>query len=178
MVEAVVNPLIRKYEIKRYQSLLLTIISGFFMGIIFCFNNSGSLIDGLATWVTGIWQMIIGIFELVGSILIWKCYDELAEFNNKYSALKWNKWFKYLCLIVIPVIIMINLLFAFYKLFNDISDNPFIFLTVGITMGAVSVLLFTFIFTHYNNIKITVAKLSNKIWKRKDKLTTSDFIEK
>ncbi|WP_342276147.1 hypothetical protein [Spiroplasma endosymbiont of Nebria brevicollis] len=96
--------------------------------------------------------------------------DELAEFNNKYSAIKWHKWFKYLYLIVIPVIILIHLGFAFYKLFNDINANPFVFFTIGITMGAVSVLLFTFIFIYYNNIKTTIVKLNNKILKRKDSL--------
>lgn len=133
IAEVVVNPLISCYGIKRYQALLITIISSFILSLVFCFNNSGALIDGIAVWVTGIWQMIIGVIELIGVIIIWKCYDSLQQFNNQYSWIKWNKGFKYLCLIVIPIIILINLGFALYQLINIIISNPFIFLTIGLT---------------------------------------------
>ncbi|WP_338974560.1 sodium-dependent transporter [Spiroplasma endosymbiont of Tricholauxania praeusta] len=169
IAEAVVNPLISCYGIKRYQALLIMIISSFMLGLIFCFNNSSPLIDGLAIWVTGIWQMIIGICELIGVILIWKCYDSLKEFNNQYSWVKWNKGFKYLCLILIPTIILINLVFALYQLINNIISNPFIFLTIGLTLGAITVLLFTLIFTFWNNIKIYFIKINNTLFKQKTK---------
>lgn len=139
------------------------------LGLIFCFNNSGALIDGIAVWVTGIWQMIIGIIELISVIIIWKCYDTLQEFNNQYSWIKWNKGFKYLCLIIIPIIILINLVVALYQLINNIISNPFIFLTTGLTLGAFAVLLFTVIFTFWNDIKIFFTKISNKLCKRKGK---------
>lgn len=169
MIEAVVNPLISRYTIKRYQALLMTIIGAFALSLIFCFNNSSSLIDGLAVWVAGIWQMIIGIFELIGVIMIWKCYDNLQAFNNQYSWIKWNKGFKYWCLIVVPIIIFINLGLACYQLITNIISNPFIFLTIGLTMGAIIVLLFTLLFTFWNNIKIFFIKITHKLFKHKIK---------
>lgn len=162
MTETVVNPLISSYNVKRYQALLITIISSFGFGLIFCFNNSSALINGLAVWVAGIWQMIIGIFELIGVIIFWKCYDELQTFNNQNSAIKWNKGFKYLCLIIIPIIIAINLAFAIFQIITNIMINPFVYLTIGMTMGAISVLIFTIIFTYWNNIKCFFIK-SKKI---------------
>lgn len=176
IAEVVVSPLISCYGIKRYQALLITIVSSFMLGLIFCFNNSGALIDGIAVWVTGIWQMIIGIIELIGVIMIWKCYDNLQQFNNQYSWIKWNKGFKYLCLIIIPIIISINLVFAFYQLINNIIINSFVFLTIGLTLGAFAVLLFTTIFTFWNNIKLSFAKISNRLSKQKNKIKKKEVI--
>lgn len=121
--------------------------------------------------------MIIGIFELIGVIMFWKCYDNLQEFNNKYSWVKWNKSFKYLCLIIIPLIILINLVFALYQLINNISSNPFIFLTVGLTLGAITVLVFTSIFTFWNNIKLYFVKINNKLFKRKERKIKTNIID-
>lgn len=175
IAEVVVNPLISCYGIKRYQALLITIISSFILSLIFCFNNSGALIDGIAVWVTGIWQMIIGIIELISVIIIWKCYNALQEFNNQYSWIKWNKGFKYLCLIIIPIIILINLGFALYQLINNIISNPFIFLTIGLTLGGFAVLLFTAIFTFWNNIKLYFTKINNKLYKQKTKTNITEI---
>lgn len=122
--------------------------------------------------------MIIGIFELVGVIIIWKCYDQLQIFNNQYSWIKWNKSFRYLCLIVIPIIIFINLVFACYQLINNIIDNPFIFLAIGLPIGAITVLLFTAIFTFWNNIKISFIKINNKLFKQKIKVNNSKISNK
>ncbi|MDQ7982900.1 MAG: sodium-dependent transporter [Spiroplasma sp.] len=168
MLESIVNPLIPELKIKRSKLIIGTIVTSLLVDILFIFNNSSVLIDGLSTWVAGIWQMIIGIFELIGVAWIWKIYPELREFNNKKSWFKWDKYgFRILCLVFIPVIIALNLGFAFYQLINNIQDNIFVFLTIGTTLGAFVTLIVTAIFTYHLNIKNQANKLKNKIFKNK-----------
>lgn len=161
MIEAVVNPLETEWKIKRYQALIIVFIASMLIDILFIFNNSAALVGGLASWVAGIWQMIIGIFELIGIAVIWKCYPELSAFNNKKSWFKWDKYvFRYVfCLVIIPLIIALNLGFALYQLVENIKVNPLVFLTVGTTIGAFSALLFTFIFTYFQEIKTFINKI-------------------
>lgn len=165
MLEAVVNPLEGQWKIKRYKIIILIITISIFVDILFIFNNSAALIDGLATWVAGIWQMIIGIFELIGVMWLWKCYPELQEHNNKTSWFKWNNFFRMFCLIVIPSLIALNLSFAFYQLVLNIQANIFVFLIVGTTIGAFVTLLVTAIFTYYqeiNSLWLKIKKVSTK----------------
>ncbi|MBE4704267.1 sodium-dependent transporter [Spiroplasma platyhelix] len=167
MLEGVVNPLETEWKIKRYKIIIGIIVLSILVDIVFIFNNSAALIDGLAIWVAGIWQMIIGIFELIGVMWLWKCYPEIAQHNNETSWFKWNKYiFRILCLVVIPIIIAVNLGFAIYQLILNIEANMFIFLTVGTTIGAFVTLAVTFIFTYYQEIKSHSQKLKARITKQ------------
>ncbi|MGL5268302.1 MAG: sodium-dependent transporter [Spiroplasma sp.] len=160
MLETVVNPLEIEWKIKRYKIIILIIVISILVDILFIFNNSAALIDGLATWVAGIWQMIIGIFELIGVMWLWKCYPQLAEHNNKTSWFKWDKYiFKYFCLFIIPTIIVLNLGFAFYQLILNIQINSFVFLTIGTTIGTFVTLMVTAIFTYYQEISFVWQKI-------------------
>lgn len=167
MLETVINPLESEWKIKRYKAIISIIAISIIIDLIFIFNNSASLINGLAAWVAGIWQMIIGIFELIGISWLWKCYPELAKFNNKNSWFKWDKyWFKTLFLFIIPIIIALNLGFAFYQLILNIQNNIFIFLIIGTTIGAFMTLIVTSIFTYYQNITTFFQQIKNIVTKK------------
>lgn len=153
MLEAVVNPLETEWKINRAKIIILIITLSVLVDILFVFNNSAALIDGLATWVAGIWQMIIGIFELIGVMWIWKRYPEIKQFNNNSSWFKWDKYvFRSLCLVLIPIIIALNLGFAFYNLGLNLQNNLFVFLT-GTIIGTVVALGLTSVFTFFPNVK-------------------------
>lgn len=174
MLEAVVNPLETEWKIKRYQGIIFVIAISMLVDILFIFNNSAALIDGLSTWVAGIWQMIIGIFELIGVMWLWKCYPKLAAHNNKTSWFKWDKyWFRIFCLVVIPVIIALNLGFAFYQLGINMQNNAFVYVT-GTFIGAFVTLAMTAIFTYYQEIKLTYQKVKAKITKQPIEQTVTD----
>lgn len=159
ILEAVVNPIETEWKIKRYKIIIFVILASFLINILFVFNNSAILIDGLATWTAGIWQMIIGIFELIGVMWIWKCYQSLKEHNNKTSWFKWNSLFRILCLFIIPIIIALNLGFAFYQLIINIKTNIFVFLVIGTVIGAIVPLIVTSILTF---LKKPTKKIKNK----------------
>ena len=168
LLEAIVNPVAIEWKIKRSKIIIGVIIISLLVDILFIFNNSAALIDGVATWSAGILQMIIGIFELIGVCWLWKIYPDLRKFNNEKSWFKWDKYgFRILCLIIIPLIIVLNLGFALYQLINNIENNIFVFLTIGTTLGAFFTLITAAIFTYYQTIKIKVNKLKSKISKNK-----------
>ena len=154
MLETIVNPLVIEWKAKRSRLIIGTIIISLLIDILFIFNNSSALIDGLSAWAAGIWLMITGIFELIGVSSIWKIYPALRKFNNERSWFKWDKYgFRLFCLIIIPIIITLNLAFAIYQLVNNIKANTFVFLTIGTTLGAFVTLIATAIFTYFQNIK-------------------------
>lgn len=159
MLEAVVNPLEEAWKVKRYKLIIFTIVISILVGFVFVFNNSAALIDGLSTWVAGIWQMIIGIFELIGVMYLWKSYPELREHNNQTSWFKWDKhYFRIFCAVIIPIVIVLNLGLAFYQLVINIQSNTFIYLTIGTTIGALLTLLMTFVFTYYQDVRLAWQK--------------------
>ena len=154
MLETIVNPLVIEWKAKRSRLIIGIIIVSLLVDILFIFNNSSALIDGLAAWAAGIWLMITGIFELIGVSWIWKIYPDLRKFNNERSWFKWDKYgFRFFCLIIIPVIIALNLGFAIYQLVNNIKANTFVFLTIGTTLGAFVTLIAAAIFTYFQDIK-------------------------
>lgn len=165
MLETVVNPLETEWKMSRIKVIILIISISILIDILFIFNNSAALIDGLATWVAGMWQMIIGIFELVGVAWLWNKYSEIAKFNNQNSWFKWDKyWFRILCLVIIPIVIAFNLGIAIYQLILNIQNNKFVFLLIGTGIGAFITLVITFIFTYYQDFKshFTPRKKQNK----------------
>lgn len=152
-LEAATSPLHIDLKIKRWKAILLAATTSALVGFILVFQNSTLLIAGIATWVAGMWQLLIGIIEIVGICFIWKKVNIICENNNKNSWIKLKKTFKVTIYILTPAVLIFSVIMAFYVFITDIISNPFVFATIGLSLGVGLVILVSLILTFNNEIK-------------------------
>lgn len=165
-VESMVNGLEYEIHLKRKKALAISIIGAMAISVLFTFNNSPALFNGLAIWVAQIWLLIIGFILLIGiGPYGWKLYNTLKSENNENSWMKWNKAYKIVILIIAPILILTNIGAGLYEFINKLINATFVYGTVGMSLGVGLVLLLTFILTYHQNIH----HYFNKLFKIKDK---------
>ncbi|WP_375317935.1 sodium-dependent transporter [Spiroplasma endosymbiont of Virgichneumon dumeticola] len=165
-VESMVNGL--EYEIhwQRKKSLAISLLGAMLVSVLFTFNKSSFLFDGLGMWVAQIWLLILGFILLVGiSPWGWNLYDNLKQENNKNSWIKWNKGYKIVILIIAPLLIVVNIGTGIYDFIINAIDSPFVYGVIGTTLGIGLILILTFSLTYHKAIH----EKFNKIVTRKTK---------
>lgn len=152
-VESMVNGLEYEIHLKRKIALALSLIGAMAVSVLFNFDNSPALFNGLAIWVAQIWLLIIGFILLIGiGPYGWKLYDTLKSYNNENSWMKWNKGYKIVILIIAPILILINIGTGIYDFIINAINATFVYVTIGLILGIVLVLILTFILTYHKNI--------------------------
>lgn len=152
-VESMVNGLEYEIHLQRKKSLALSLLGAMLVSVLFTFNKSPFLFNGLGIWVAQIWLLIIGFILLIGiSPWGWNLYDSLKQENNKNSWMKWNKWYKLVILIIAPLLILVNIGTGIYEFMNNVIGSPFVYGTIGLTLGIGLTLLLTFILTYHKEI--------------------------
>ncbi|MBE4704044.1 sodium-dependent transporter [Spiroplasma platyhelix] len=158
-VESMVNGLEYDVNIPRIAALLLSAGFAMILSILFTFNNSPALINGVGNWIAQIWLLIIGLGLLAGiGPLGWKLYPSLKEYNNKYSWIKWKKVFGCFILIVAPILIFVNIIAAFYDVGVGISNNAFIHGLIGLIVGFLIPLIVAVILMFHKEIRLLFNK--------------------
>lgn len=152
-VESMVNGLEYEIHLKRKTALALSLLGAMIVSVLFTFDNSPALFNGLAIWVAQIWLLIIGFILLIGiGPYGWKLYDTLKLYNNENSWIKWNKGYKIVILIIAPILILINIGTGIYDFIINAINATFVYITIGLTLGIGLVLILTFILTYHKNI--------------------------
>lgn len=163
-VESMVNGL--EYEVRMPRIAALLVSAGFAMivSILFTFDNSPALINGVGNWIAQIWLLIIGLGLLLGiGSLGWKIYPSLKEYNNKNSWIKWQKPFGFFILLVAPILIFVNIIAAFYDVGVNISNNAFIHALIGLIIGFLIPIVLTLILIFHKEIKNSCKKFDKRL---------------
>lgn len=158
-VESMVNGLEYEVNMPRIGALILSAGFAIILSILFTFNNSPALINGVGTWVAQIWLLILGLGLLVGiGPLGWKFYPSLKAYNNKHSWIKWQKILGFFILAIAPFLIFANIIGAFYDLGNNIADNAFINALIGMIVGFVFPMILAIILVFHKEIRLLFHK--------------------
>lgn len=152
-LEAATSPIHIDLKIKRWKAIILVATTSALAGSILVFQNSTLLIDGIATWVAGLWQLLIGLIEIIGTCFIWKKANIICENNNKNSWIKLKKGFKITIYILTPAVLIFSIIMAFYVFINNSISNAFVFATIGLSIGVILVILVALILTFIDEIK-------------------------
>lgn len=150
-VESMVNGLEYEIGLKRKRALAGSLIFAMTVAILFTFNKSPDLFSGVGIWVAQIWLLVMGFILLVGiGPYGWNLYGALRDENNENSWIKWNKSYKFIILIVAPLLILVNIGTGLYEFFDKvINKNSFVYGTVGVIIGVILALLLTFLLTYH-----------------------------
>ncbi|WP_342276899.1 sodium-dependent transporter [Spiroplasma endosymbiont of Nebria brevicollis] len=160
-VESMVNGLEYEIHLQRKKALaLLSLLGAMLISVLFTFNKSPFLFDGLGIWVAQIWLLIIGFILLVGiSPWGWNLYDSLKQENNENSWIKWNKGYTIVILIVAPILILVNIGTGIYDFIINTISSPFFYGVIGVTLGIGLTLALTFALTYHKAIHETFKKI-------------------
>lgn len=162
-VESMVNGLEFEIHWQRKKALALSLLGAMLISVLFTFNKSPNLFNGLGIWVAQIWLLIIGFILLIAiSPYKWNLYDSLKQANNENSWIKWNKGFKIVILIIAPILILVNIGMGIYDFIISIIQNPFAYGVIGVTLGIGLTLLLTFCLTYHETVQKTVNKILNR----------------
>ena len=167
-VEVVASPLYRDLKVKRIWATIISCMGAFTIGFILIFKNAVALIDGIAIWVAGIWQLIIGVVQVVGICWKWKQLNNVCEHNNATSWIQLKRTFKWSLLFFTPIILISILVMNVSDFYYKCWEQPFIFAGVGLFIGVVLVLSTTAFLTFYLQIKKRFLTQ-----RRKDNVSTS-----
>lgn len=163
--EGATSPLHLDLNVKRLPATMIVGGVAMVLGFVLVFKNSALLIDGIASWVAGLWQLIIGIIEIIGVCFVWKKIQIICDYNNKNSWIKLRKLFKLTLFVVAPLVLIISIIMNFWVFVNNIISQPFIFAAVGGIVGITVVVMLAFILAFNKEIK----QLFQKIWSERKK---------
>lgn len=158
-VESLVNGLEYEVEMKRVKALFMTAGFAMIVSVLFTFNNSPALINGVGNWVAQAWLLILGLGLLIGIGPVgWKLFSSLKEFNNKNSWIKWRKIYSFFILAIAPILIFANIIASFYDIGVAITNNAFINGAVGLVFGFVLPILLAIPLIFHNEIRLFFTK--------------------
>lgn len=124
LIEPTVAALIEKNNIKRINAVCFAISIQFFFGLIFLFQNGNNLMnDATDTYFVTYLMLLSAILEISIFIFKRKKLEKLIAFHNKNSWIKLGKWFYYLLIFCLFLLLGVT----FYGIYDNIADSNSVF---------------------------------------------------
>jgi neurotransmitter:Na+ symporter, NSS family len=159
-IESLINGLENNLKIKRLKGLITSLIIIFIISTItYNLFYSENLINLIANWVASTWLLFLTFVELVLIFFSKKIYPEFKKWVNRNDYFKLNKLSEFWIFFFVPLLAIINFIFAIEQIYFDFLNNKLIFSLIAFFLGVIIPIFLSFLFTwKYNKVN----KINNK----------------